>query len=96
MRQNIAKAIIDLEKAQFDLIMVRMNNHRIEEVNKYIENVIRWNDLEEDMLKYKAMIDWLRLGDGNNYYFHASIKSKKNAKSTRVLYREYGTNVTTQ
>lgn len=48
------------------------------------------------MLKHKAKIDWLRLGDGNNSYFHASIKSNQNAKSVRVLYMEDGTNVTTQ
>lgn len=76
--------------------MVIMNNHRIEEVKKCIENVIRWNELEEDMLKHEAKIDWLRLGDGNNSYFHASIKSNQNAKSVRVLYMEDGTNVTTQ
>lgn len=73
-----------------------MNNYRIEEVKKCTENVIRWNEIEEDMLKHKAKIVWLRLGDGNNSYFHASIKSNQNAKSVRVLYMEDGTNVTTQ
>lgn len=51
VQQNIAKARSDLEKAQLDLIMDRMNNHMIEEVKKCTENIIRWNEIEEAMLK---------------------------------------------
>lgn len=73
-----------------------MNNYKIEKVNKHIEELIKWNKLEENILRHKAKIGWLRLGDGNNSYFHASLKSKHNAKSMRALHKDDGTIITTQ
>jgi hypothetical protein len=47
------------------------------------------------MLRQKAKIEWLKLGDGNNKYFHASIKAKQKQCELKTIYREDGTMVTT-
>jgi hypothetical protein len=72
-----------------------MNPHCLLEVKKYTEDVIKWNDIEEQMLRQKAKIEWLKLGDGNNKYFHASIKAKQKQCELKTIYREDGTMVTT-
>lgn len=41
----------------------------IEQVKKCTTKVLELNHMEEDILKQKAKIDWLRLGDGNNSFF---------------------------
>ncbi|KAI5403341.1 hypothetical protein KIW84_050776 [Lathyrus oleraceus] len=54
-----------------------LNNHIIEGVKARTMDVIKLNVIEEQMLQLRAKIDWLRLGDGNNSFFHASLKSKQ-------------------
>ncbi|CAI8590828.1 unnamed protein product [Vicia faba] len=44
----------------------------------------------------RAKIRWLRLRNGNNAYFHASLKSKYNQTSIKKLYKNDGNFVTTQ
>lgn len=48
------------------------------------------------VFKHKAKIEWLKLGDANNSYFHASLKSKNHAKCMHMLQKEDGTTITTQ
>lgn len=38
------------------------------------------NEFEEQILRQIAKIGWMRMGDGNNAYFHASLKSKHQKK----------------
>lgn len=52
--------------------------------------------MEEKTLKQKSKLDWLRLGDGNNSYFHACINAKNNAKKLNMLYKYDGTLFTSQ
>ncbi|CAL5200202.1 unnamed protein product [Lathyrus oleraceus] len=73
-----------------------MNVQKIEEVKRCTKDVIKWNDLEEKVLKQRAKIEWLKLGDGNNSYIHASFKARQNAKSMNILHKEDGTHVTNQ
>lgn len=40
-------------------------------------------------------MDWLQLGDGNNAYFHASVKAKNSNLGIKQLRRQDGTTVTT-
>ncbi|MCI32067.1 transposon TX1 putative 149 kDa protein, partial [Trifolium medium] len=74
---TLDKAREDLRQAHSRLLHDRMNPHYIMEVQKCTKDVIKWNDMEEQMLRQKAKIEWLRLGDGNNKYFHASLKAKQ-------------------
>jgi hypothetical protein len=58
------------------------------------EEVIKWSEMEEQMLMQKSKIEWLRLGDGNNHYFHASLKAKHRQCALRAIYKEDGTLLT--
>lgn len=42
-------------------------------------------DLEKQVLRQKAKVDWFLLGDGNNRYFHATLKRKNKASSIYAL-----------
>lgn len=46
------------------------------------------------MLRQKAKLEWLRLGDGNNKYLQASIKAMRNANNMNILQTEDGTLIT--
>ncbi|XP_045791547.1 uncharacterized protein LOC123886260 [Trifolium pratense] len=92
---TLEKARENLRQAHSRLLQDRMNPFNIIAVKEYTEEVIKWSDMEEQMLQQKAKIEWLRLGDGNNKYFHASIKTKQTQCELRTLYREDGTMVTT-
>jgi hypothetical protein len=76
IKTTLDKARENLKQAHEILLLDRMNPQHIMEVKKCTEEVIKWNDMEEQMLRQKANIEWLKLGDGNNHYFHASIKAK--------------------
>lgn len=46
-------------------------------VKNYTEEVLKWSETEEQVLRQRAKINRLRLGDGNNAYFHAYMKAKQ-------------------
>lgn len=48
----------------------------IDQVKRHTDQVIHLNQMEESILMQKAKVNWLRLGDNNNSYFHASIMEK--------------------
>ncbi|KAH0717607.1 hypothetical protein KY285_013638 [Solanum tuberosum] len=39
------------------------------------ENLEKWLNIEESILKQKSRVQWLQLGDGNTTYFHVSLKN---------------------
>ena len=41
------------------------------------EKFIQLIQMEEDILMQKSKVNWLKLGDSNNAYFHATVKEKK-------------------
>lgn len=47
------------------------------------------------MLRQRAKIKWLRVGDDNNAYFHASLRAKQKQNTMKNIYRWDGTLVTT-
>lgn len=75
---EVKKDRVDLLTAQQKLITDRMNIHHIEEVKACTMEVIKWNELEEQVLKSKSKDRMVEVGDGNNSYFHASLESKQN------------------
>jgi hypothetical protein len=92
---TLTKAKDDLTQAHRLLLLDRMNPHHIMQVKRCTEEVIKWSDMEEQMLRQKSKIDWLRLGDGNSRYFHASLKAKQRQCALRAIYREDCTVITT-
>lgn len=47
-------------------------------------------NIEEQILKQKYKVDWLRLEDGKNAYFYASLKSKRSQTQIVNLKDEEG------
>jgi hypothetical protein len=85
---TLEKAREELRMAHNTLLTNRMNPLHILHVKACTEVVIKWCDMAEQMLQQKAKIDWLKLGDGNNSYFHASIKAKQKQCELKAIYRE--------
>lgn len=75
-RQSIIQARDELTKAQEDLIAERLCMDKIDNVKKCTEKLIKWNDIKESILNQNAKIKWLKAGDGDNSYFHASARAK--------------------
>lgn len=73
-----------------------MNSTNIAKVKKYTDELIYFQELEENVLRQKAKIDWLKLGDGNNSFFYATVKSRANAKGMNMLRKIDGTVCATQ
>lgn len=63
---------------------------------KCSENLIHLNDIEEKVLSQPAKINWIRMGDGNNSYFHASIKSKQRTDTISQFCKDDGIVLVTQ
>ncbi|KAL5127208.1 hypothetical protein HKD37_14G039672 [Glycine soja] len=96
IQSRIMEARQNLQHAQQSLVEDRWNSSKIDTVKRYTEEVINWNSLEEKTLQQKSKIDWLRLGDGNNSYFHATIKAKKSSKRLNLLHKDDGTVITSR
>lgn len=41
------------------------------EIKHWTEEILNRIELEEKILMQKSKVSWLKLGDGNNSYFHA-------------------------
>jgi hypothetical protein len=96
VRLQISKARDALLKAQTDLGLDRMNCDKIDMMKHCNDDLLRWQEIEEKFLQQRAKLEWLKLGDGNNRYFHASIKTKTILKNINVLHKEDGNRVTNQ
>lgn len=93
---SIVKARANLQTTQLNMCNDRLNTDKIELVKKHTEGLLNLQELEEKVLKQKAKLDWLKLGDGNNKYFYASIKVIHKMKSMSTLLIDDGTFFTTQ
>lgn len=95
MKNDIGEARSQLMKAHHELVSEKMNVQKIDKVRRCNEDVIKWNDLKEKVLKQREKIELLKSGDGNNSYFHASLKAKQNANCMNIMHKEDDTMVTT-
>ena len=68
-RQELVKARRDLDLAQNAITHNRIDGNLIYTVKKCTERVINWNEMEGNMLRQRAKVDWLRMGDENNAFF---------------------------
>ncbi|KAH0746118.1 hypothetical protein KY285_007775 [Solanum tuberosum] len=39
-------------------------------------NLEKWLNVEESIIRQKSIVQWLKLGDGNTAYFHASLRNR--------------------
>ncbi|MCH85203.1 transposon TX1 putative 149 kDa protein, partial [Trifolium medium] len=96
VKLHISKVRENMLQAQLDLGLDRMNADKIEVVKQCSDDLLNWQKIEEKILQQKSKLEWLKLGDGNNRYFHASIKTRSTSKSINVLLKEDGTQITAQ
>lgn len=85
-----------LEQAYGELKCHHMDTTVIDLVKTRTEEVIYWNEMEENMMQQRTKVDWIKLGDGNNAYFHAYLKSKQNSQRMIIIQKDDGTMLTTQ
>ncbi|XP_058741373.1 uncharacterized protein LOC131613745 [Vicia villosa] len=82
---QIQQARDSLMQAQTRLQQDLFYSRAIDQVKICTEQLGKLNQMEETMLKQKAKIDWLKLGDINNSFFHASIKEKNKHKGIHSM-----------
>lgn len=73
-----------------------MNVEKINKAKELSESLVNLQELEESMLRQRAKIDWLRLSDGNNKYFHVAIKIRNQTNGIKKIIRSDGTYTTDQ
>ncbi|KAH1252729.1 hypothetical protein GmHk_04G009618 [Glycine max] len=73
-----------------------MNVEKINKAKELSESLVNLQELEESMLRQRAKIDWLRLSDGNNKYFHVAIKIRNQTNGIKKIMRNDGTYTTDQ
>jgi hypothetical protein len=91
--QRVLKARQDLAFAQSDFIMSHGNVdcHLREQV--CLHALVSIYTAEEKFLNQKARINWLKLGDGNNAFFHKVVKARNSFNLIKVLHDESGNRV---
>lgn len=94
VKRNILEARRDLQKLQLNLATDHLNNTIIQQVKEKTNELIRWQELEEKVLQQKSKVDWIRLGDGNNQFFHASLKTRNRMNSMMQVAKSDGTILT--
>lgn len=76
IRKKIEHAREELEKIQRRLIADRFNPLLVDQESDSRQVLDYWLDLDEKVMAQRAKNLWLKLGDGNNSYFHALVKDK--------------------
>lgn len=74
----------------------KKNIHKIKRTNRCTNEVLKWINIEEHMFRQRAKLEWLKLGDGNNAYFHATLKSKHKQTQMVTLHASNGHLLNTQ
>ncbi|XP_060210979.1 uncharacterized protein LOC132637995 [Lycium barbarum] len=56
----------------------------------------KWSTIEESVYKQKSRVQWLKLGDSNTAFFHASIKNRVSQNMIRSLVSTNGNVINTE
>lgn len=76
--------------AQSEIVRHRMNVEIIDREKNLSIKVLRMSNIKKNILKQMAKVDWLKLGDGNNNCFHASLKSRHKHNNITTMEKEDG------
>lgn len=85
-----------LKLVQEQLIHDKQNEECIMEVKSLTEEVIRLNNIEENVLQQRSKVEWLKLEGGNNRFFYASLQNKLKQNKILAMTKEDGDALTTQ
>lgn len=78
--QKIDNTRADLRRLQIQIQQQYTDELAIQEKEALLQ-LERWSMIEESILKKKARVSRIKLGDSNNKYFSAVIKEKKAAQT---------------
>ncbi|XP_058726099.1 uncharacterized protein LOC131597415 [Vicia villosa] len=93
---QIEKARKDLEETQKSIAHDKDNKDLTQEEKKRTDSLMELLAIEEQIMRQRAKVTWIRLGDGNNAYFHAALKSKQSNMRIHSLINEDGKMLNTQ
>ncbi|XP_058759182.1 uncharacterized protein LOC131632454 [Vicia villosa] len=94
--QQISQARENLSSAQQDLIDDRLNADKIQRAKECLQDIIHLTTVEENILRQRSKVNWIKLGDSNNAYFHATLKSKFSNAYIGLLKDNDGNGITDQ
>lgn len=80
---------------QTELVQDMMNPDLIERAKNLTSDIIKLNTIEDQLISQRAKINWIKLDDGNNAFFHASMKSKQQMNHIKSLKNKDGIILTT-
>lgn len=75
--QQVSQARDNLVVAQDSLIEDKMNSEKISKVKSCTEDLIKWHDIGDIILKQRAKLNWIKSGDGNLLTFMPHSKVNK-------------------
>ncbi|KAH0686276.1 hypothetical protein KY289_017034 [Solanum tuberosum] len=84
IEMKLSKARMDLQQVQ-DQLTRNGSDTLILLEKKILQDLEKWSNIEESVLKQKSRAKWILLGDGNNQYFSAVIKERVNRKQILIL-----------
>ncbi|XP_077240354.1 uncharacterized protein LOC143881251 [Tasmannia lanceolata] len=84
-------AKLDLDNIQTQLASDPANSLLKSKEFEAKQNVVSLSNLEESLLRQKARISWLNLGDSNFAFFHVALKTRRNHNSIQALSSPDGT-----
>lgn len=96
IKEQIDKARGELEAVQKNIVHDKMNAYLTKEEKNKSERMLELLAIEEHVMRQRAKVKWIRLGDGNNAYFHASLKSKHSNMRIHRLCKADGAEITGQ
>lgn len=88
IKRKVTQARSDIEQAHMEMNDTRMDPATINKVRQCRDELLGWQEIEESILRQRSKLKWLRLGDGNNKYFHATIKARQTSNSIYSLQKE--------
>ena len=91
LKHQIEKAHNNLSETQQNLLADKMNKNLIMQEKRENDQLLTFIENEEQIMRLRAKINWIRLGDGNNSYFHTTLKSKQKHKMITRLFKKDGT-----
>lgn len=67
-----------------------MNKILIRQKRQCTEDLLKLSELEEEILRQRATVEWIRNGDGNKSFIHSFIRSRHKQKMIIRLVKKDG------
>jgi len=91
---KVLQARSDLAKAQSEFLASRDNaDCQKKKERECLHLLVSLSAAEENFLKQKSRVNWLNLGDGNNAFFHKSVKIRNSSNLIKMLKDDHGNSI---